>query len=123
MHVEVPRPSCLQNDLKPLSSEEMYADVERAVQIQLRRFQGYSYSRNSELSGMALRKFAQISPEADLMLNTSFQTLGLSMRAHDRIIKLSRTIADLQSSELITPAHVAEAIQYRHLDRKQEDLG
>ncbi|MBA9086146.1 magnesium chelatase family protein [Fontibacillus solani] len=122
MHVEVPRPSNMQNDLKPLSSEEMREDVERAVHIQQRRYQGYSYTRNGELSGSALRKFALISPEAEHMLNTSFETLGLSMRAYDRIIKLSRTIADLQSSELITPAHVAEAIQYRHLDRKQEDL-
>ncbi|MMZ58920.1 Competence protein ComM [compost metagenome] len=122
MHVEVPRPSSLQNDLEPLSSEEMSADVERAVQIQLRRFQGSRYTRNSELSGSALRKYARVSPEAEHILNTSFETLGLSMRAYDRIIKLSRTIADLQSSEQIAPAHVAEAIQYRHMDRKQEEL-
>lgn len=120
MHVEVPRPSIAQQSSSPLSSEEMCADVERAVAIQLRRFQGSSYSRNSELSGSALRKFALMSPEATSMLNSSFEALSLSMRAYDRIIKLSRTIADLSDCEMITPVHVAEAIQYRHLDRNQE---
>lgn len=123
MHVEVPRPSLAQQSSTPLSSKEMGADVERAVAIQLQRFRDHHYTRNSELSGSALRKFALMSPEATSMLNTSFEALSLSMRAYDRIIKLSRTIADLSDSEMITPAHVAEAIQYRQLDRNQEFIG
>lgn len=120
MHVEVPRPSITQQSSRPLSSKEMREDVERAVAIQLHRFEGYSYTRNSQLSGSALRKFARMSPEATSMLNSSFEALSLSMRAYDRIIKLSRTIADLSECEMITPVHIAEAIQYRQLDRDQE---
>ncbi|MNO12018.1 Competence protein ComM [compost metagenome] len=122
MHVEVPRPSNLKIELTPLSSEEMKIDVEKAVQIQSDRFQDCSYSRNCELSGADLRKFAQISPDARDVLNCSFEALGLSLRAYDRIIKLSRTIADMDSAEWITPSHIAEAVQYRQLDRKPEDL-
>ncbi|GGH16961.1 hypothetical protein GCM10008013_12080 [Paenibacillus segetis] len=88
----------------------------------MRRYRGTPYSHNSELSGSALRKFSKLSNEAELLLKSSFETLGLSMRAFDRIIKLSRTIADLDGRELIAANHIAEAIQYRQLDRRGQEL-
>lgn len=118
MHVEVPRPPKWQHDPRPLSSNEMRLEIEKAVSIQLERYAGSPYRRNGELSGAALRRTARILPEAEQLLQTSFGALGLSMRAYDRIIKLSRTIADLAASSDIRAEHIAEAIQYRCLDRR-----
>lgn len=118
MHVEVPRPANWQSDVQPLSSAEMRAAIERAEAIQLNRYRNYTFTRNSELSGRMLRKFAPLDAAASRLLEASFETLGLSMRAHDRIIKLARTIADLEGSDRIVSAHIAEAIQYRQLDRR-----
>ncbi|MBQ4898924.1 YifB family Mg chelatase-like AAA ATPase [Paenibacillus sp. Marseille-P2973] len=121
MHVEVPRPTNWQNDTSPLSSEEMRFEVEKAEQIQLHRYRNQGISRNSELSGSALRRYAKLHPDAGMLLKSSFDVLGLSMRAHDRILKLSRTIADLDGCPEILAGHVAEAIQYRHLDKRSHD--
>jgi magnesium chelatase family protein len=63
-------------------------------------------------------KYCPLSMEARKLLNQSFQSLKLSMRAHDRIIKVARTIADLSNSEQIDAIHIAEAVQYRSLDRQ-----
>lgn len=118
MHVEVPRPPKWQHDPEPRSSGEMRMEVEKAVSIQLERYTGSPYRRNGELSGSALRRTVRILPEAEQLLQASFGALGLSMRAYDRIIKLSRTIADLEASSDIRAEHIAEAIQYRCLDRR-----
>lgn len=118
MQVEVPRSPKWQHDLHPLSSGEMRMEVEQAVGVQLQRYAQSPYRRNGELSGSALRRTARLLPEAEQLLQASFGALGLSMRAYDRIIKLSRTIADLEGSKDIKSEHVAEAIQYRCLDRR-----
>lgn len=122
MHVEVPRPADWQNDSNPLTSADMRSVVNTAGEIQLKRYRGQPFSHNSELSGSTLRKFANLSREAELLLKSSFDALGLSMRAYDRIIKLSRTIADLEGKDFIAANHIAEAIQYRQLDRRNRDL-
>lgn len=122
MHVEVPRPSNWQQDLHPLSSREMRREVEKAERIQLERYEGLPFRRNSELSGSALRRTSRLQPDAEKLLQASFGALGLSMRAYDRIIKLSRTIADLEASAHIRPEHIAEAIQYRCLDRRSASV-
>lgn len=121
MHVEVPRQKEWQDDVLPLSSEDMTPQIRIAEDIQRKRYTGLGISRNSALSGGTLRVFAKLEPAAEQLLTTSFNELGLSMRAHDRIVKLARTIADLEQSEQIRPGHVAEAIQYRQLDRKVLD--
>ncbi|AZK47808.1 YifB family Mg chelatase-like AAA ATPase [Paenibacillus lentus] len=122
MHVEVPRPVSWLTDQQPLSSEEMKNAVLRAQHNQQQRYARLEICYNSELNGRTLRKYANISKEAEQLLQSTFQTVGLSMRAYDRIIKLSRTIADLEGSDRIAVSHIAEAIQYRQLDRQVTDM-
>lgn len=123
MQVDVPRPQRWQEDPQPLGSAAMRDQVMTAARIQQDRYHGSRISRNSELYGSLLRRFAPLNPDAAKLLQVSFETLGLSMRAYDRIIKLSRTIADLDGETSIRAEHVAEAIQYRQLDRRQEIAG
>lgn len=123
MQVEVPRPQRWQEDSQPLGSGAMREQVMAAERIQQERYHGSPITRNSELYGSLLRRFAPLNPDAAKLLQVSFDTLGLSMRAYDRIIKLSRTIADLAGETRIRAEHVAEAIQYRQLDRRQEIAG
>ncbi|WP_347880710.1 hypothetical protein [Paenibacillus sp. F411] len=87
-----------------------------ARDIQLSRYRHTRFSWNSELQGSALRTFAKLEREASDLLDTTLEALGLSMRAYDRILKISRTIADLEHSDIIRFTHVAEAVQYRQLD-------
>jgi magnesium chelatase family protein len=68
-------------------------------------------------SVVVIRKHCAISAEGEKLLETAIQRLGLSARAHDRILKVSRTIADLEGAPGIQPKHLSEAIQYRTLDR------
>lgn len=118
MQVDVPRPKEWDRNVPALSTARMREDVLRAQAIQAKRYQHLPISWNSELSGAALRRYAVLRHEENLLLNRILESLGLSMRAHDRIIKLARTIADLEGAEEIGSAHLAEAVQYRNLDRQ-----
>lgn len=118
IQVEVPRPKEMPGASVPLSSAAMRTEVEAARDVQLQRYRDTPFRWNSELYGSALRHFAPLSPEATKLLHATLDALGLSMRAYDRILKLSRTIADLDGGSDITAAHIAEAIQYRQLDMK-----
>ncbi len=94
--------------------------VIKARQIQLKRFLPYdSVHCNSQMSGRLLRKFTGLTESGTRLLKTAMERLNLSARAYDRILKVARTIADLDQSESILPQHLAEAIQYRSLDREQ----
>ncbi|MNI88669.1 Competence protein ComM [compost metagenome] len=95
----------------------MKRQVLAARDIQERRYAGTPFLYNGELNGRALRKFCKPEPEAAALLAETFEVLGLSVRAHDRVLKLARTIADLEGSESIGLSHIAEAIQYRNLDK------
>jgi len=101
-----------------LSSQEMKAQVLAARAIQEKRYALETIRHNGELSGRLLRKYCQISAEAEDLLHHTFHSLGLSIRAHDRILKIARTIADLEGASSIATHHMAEAVQYRSLDRK-----
>lgn len=120
LHVEVPRTSYLEfaPSTQQLSSAEMRTVVQQARAMQDQRYKGSSYRYNGELNGRALRKYCHPVPEAAAMLAETFEAFGLSVRAHDRILKLARTIADLEQSHTIEVRHIAEAIQYRNLDKK-----
>jgi magnesium chelatase family protein len=120
LHVEVPRASYaqLKEQGKSLSSAEMLNNVMTAAGRQMERYKGLDIYSNKELGGKLLRQICQLTREGEEILSSSFERLGLSVRAHDRILRLARTIADLEDCEAIEPQHVAEAIQYRNLDKK-----
>jgi magnesium chelatase family protein len=118
LQVDVPRPKEWDRQGHVLSSAEMRAKVLAAQAIQAKRYNHLPISWNSELSGASLRRYAKLSREGSQWLYDILDNLGLSMRAHDRIIKLSRTIADLEGAPDITSVHLAEAVQYRNLDRQ-----
>ena len=101
------------------SSASIKKRVDRTRKIQLERYKDYPdvYS-NSQLTSGMIQKFCQLGEEENAILKAAFENLNLSARAHSRILKVARTIADLEQSEKITKEHIAEAIQYRSLDRK-----
>ena len=99
-------------------SEKVRERVVKARKIQAARFQGRDeiYS-NSQMSSKMLRSVCELTEDGSSLLKTAMERLGLSARAYDRILKVARTIADLDASENIRTEHLAEAIQYRSLDR------
>ena len=101
------------------SSEEVRRRVVAARDIQQRRFSGLDIHYNAMMNSAMLREFAPLSKECSLLLERAMQRLNLSARAYDRILKVARTIADLDNKADIEPSHISEAIGYRSLDREQ----
>lgn len=99
-------------------SSEIKKRVNAARKIQAYRFKNLNINSNSQIPTAKLKTFCTLSNEAQNLLKTAFEKMGLSARAYDRILKVSRTIADLDSSDIIKSSHIAEAVQYRTLDRK-----
>ena len=94
-------------------SEEVQARVKAARSRQLKRFQGTRLTCSAEMAPTEVREFCQVEESAQSLLKAAMKQLYLSARAFHRILKLARTIADLEDSEIIKTHHVAEAIQYR----------
>ena len=92
--------------------------VNAARAIQLQRFQKRNIHANAQMGAKDIKRYCGVKEEAEKLLETAINKLGLSARAYSRVLKVSRTIADLAGSEEIQSAHVAEAIQYRSLDRR-----
>lgn len=99
------------------ASAAVAARVDRARRQQSRRFQGGGIYANSQMTPAQVRSFCQLETPAAELLEGAIERLSLSARAHDRIMKVSRTIADLEGGNKIGSAHVAEAISYRSVDR------
>lgn len=122
LHVSVPRVQ-YQEIAGQGREEESSAQVKQRVvaarQIQTARFTASATRTNAQMSRQELLRYCQMEDSAELLLRDAFRSLKMSGRAHDRILKVARTIADLDGSEKIGPAHLAEAIQYRNLDREE----
>lgn len=118
LQLEVPRPISLNQESSgpSLSSAHMRTLVLEAKAFQKARHAEYGFKELKSLTGAALRKAVNIRPDAANLLENAFEALGISMRAYDRMLKLARTIADLESSEYVETRHIAESIQYRGIE-------
>ncbi len=103
-------------------SATMKSEIELARQIQLERYKSENISYNSQLSPSHIKKYCTLDKETKKMLEDAFTRLSLSARAYYKIIKMGRTIADLEGAERIKVMHIAEAIQYRNLDKMYRGL-
>lgn len=119
IHLEVPKLSYSElNETTPgESSQAIKARVEKAREVQRKRFRDRSISCNAAMGAREVRQFCKLDQAGASLLKEAFKKMSLSARSHDRILKVARTIADLENSELILVHHLAEAIQYRGLDR------
>lgn len=110
------------DDLKDNRIEETSGEIKKRIvkarNIQRERYKDSNIMTNSELSTKGIAKFCKVNSESETLLKNAFEVLGLSVRAYNKILKVARTIADLEISENIETKHIAEAIQYRNLDRK-----
>ena len=120
--IQVEVDSVSYKDLNKDQKEECSADIKKRVDkarnIQLERFKNSKTFSNAKMSVPQTKKFCQLSKECQNLMEQAFNSLKLSARAHDRILRVARTIADLEGEENILPQHIAEAISYRSLDRK-----
>jgi magnesium chelatase family protein len=120
IHVEVPNVPFRElsnNSSSGTNSETMRGDVVVAREMQTRRFEGQPAMVNGRMSPRQIRTYCKLETEAENLLKTAMEEMGLSARAHDKILRVSRTIADLESADQISAAHLSEAINYRTLDR------
>jgi magnesium chelatase family protein len=122
IHIDVP--SVNYRELRgggalPESSADIRSRVIAAREVQLQRFNGERHRMyaNAQMGSREIRKYCELGTDSEHLLERAMMKQGLSARAHDRILKVARTIADLTESEVIEPGHIAEAIQYRTLDR------
>ncbi len=119
IHIEVPAVPYkeLSTEYSGEKSETIRERVMRARELQLERFRNDKIYCNGQMKSRHIKKYCKLKDEAHSLLDAAMQRLGLSARAYMRILKVSRTIADLEGSEVIQSHHVSEAIQYRTLDR------
>ena len=120
IHIEVPRVkySELSSEQTGESSEQIRLRVEEARKIQLKRFEDKAdIFCNARMESKDIRRYCKIDDQGQELLKIAITKLGLSARAYDRILKVARTIADLEHCLEIKPEHISEAIQYRSLDR------
>ncbi len=120
LHIEVPNVPYqeLAASADGTGSAAMRAEVDRARAVQRDRFGPDGPRLNARMTTRQMRRFCHLDGECRGLLQSAMDSLGLSARAHDRILRMSRTIADLDGSEAITSGHVSEAIGYRSLDRR-----
>ena len=120
IHVEVAPVefSDLSSQQKEESSAEIRERVQRARDVQTKRFEGTDITCNARITSDIIREVCPMTDKAQKLLEGVFNKLGLSARAYDRILKVARTCADMEGSEVLTDSHIAQAVQFRSLDRK-----
>jgi magnesium chelatase family protein len=119
IHIDVPAVNYkeLRSTNVPENSDTVRERVIRAREAQIQRLRSDRIYCNAQMAPRQIRAHCELSADCERLLERAITQQGLSARAHDRILKVSRTIADLESSPAIQPKHIAEAIQYRTLDR------
>jgi magnesium chelatase family protein len=122
IHIDVPAVNYkeMRSGSEPESSAKIRERVMRAREIQLRRFSACSRDKlycNAQMGPRHIRAYCELSADCERLLERAMSQQGLTARAHDRILKVARTIADLEGAAALEPKHIAEAIQYRTLDR------
>ena len=120
IHMEVPSVQFkdLSSTAKGQTSAEILEKTNKAREIQSGRFQKMKIHTNAHMNSRHIRQFCRVDAESNILLEKAMDKLGLSARAHSRVLKIARTIADLEGNPDINEKHVAEALQYRTLDRK-----
>lgn len=106
---------------KAESTLEIRKRVMRAREIQKKRYENEGILTNAELTAPLVKKYCPLTPQAEAMLKQAFSLLGLTARGYDKIIKVARTIADLEESEVIEMHHLAEAISYRDMENRMAE--
>jgi magnesium chelatase family protein len=121
IHIDVPAVNYkeMRSTSEPEGSAKILDRVIRARDLQLARFSSERQKLycNAQMPPQSIRKFCELSADCERLLERAMAQQGLSARAHDRILKVARTIADLDAIPQLEPKHIAEAIQYRTLDR------
>jgi magnesium chelatase family protein len=121
IHIEVPAVQYkeLRGGAAAEGSAQIRARVMAARERQQARFSkaGEKIYANAQMTTRQIRRYCDLNPDAERLLERAMQQQGLTARAHDRILKVARTIADLENAEHLAVPHLAEAIQYRTLDR------
>lgn len=111
----------LKNRQPAESSAEIKKRVNAARQAQRKRFEGTSVKGNAGMDTKALNKFCVLGPDCEELMHQAFDRMGLTARSYDRILRVARTIADLEGAENIEAMHIAEAIQYRTYDFRENE--
>ena len=118
LHVSVPSVEyeALRRKSEPESSAAVKARVDAARAIQEKRFAGTTVSCNAHMAPAQIGQFCALDAAGEALMKSAFDRMGLTARSHDRILRVARTIADLDGAAAIGPEHLAEAIQYRNTD-------
>lgn len=111
----------LKNRAPSESSKEIKARVNMARSAQQKRFEGEKTVKNADMDTKALNRYCELSPDCEQLMHDAFERMGLTARSYDRILRVARTIADLEGSEDIEVMHIAEAIQYRTYDFRETE--
>lgn len=120
IHIEISpvKYNDLNDDIKSKSSAELKSEVVRARQIQAKRYEDEKIKTNALLSTRQMKKYIKLSPEVEKIGQMAFNKYNFSVRSYNKVLKMARTIADLEASEEITAKHLLEAVRYRSLDDK-----